>query len=218
MNIRINCLAKTQAFITMKDHKEDFRTNPTCRLINPAKSELGKISKNILEEINTKLRSTLGLNQWKSTKSVIEWFSNIESRKNSAFIQLDIKDFYPSITEKILDNAIELAKESTTISDDNIRIIKHCRKSLLFEKDTAWVKKGTAGNFDVTMGSYDGAEVCELVGIYILSALGQRIDKKDTGLYRDDGLIILRNCDGPTTDRIRKDIIRIFKQIGLKLK
>ena len=110
----------------MKDHKEDFCTNPTCRLINPAKSELGKISKNILEEINTKLTSTLGLNQWKSTKSVIEWFSNIESKKNSAFIQLDIKDFYPSITEKILDNAIELAKEYTTISDDNIRIIKHC--------------------------------------------------------------------------------------------
>ena len=53
--------------------------------------------------------------------------------------------------------------------------------------------------------------------IYILSALGQMIDKKDTGLYRDDGLIILRNCDGPTTDRIRKDIIRIFKQIGFKI-
>ena len=148
---------------------------------------------------------------------MIEWFSNIESKKNSAFIQLDIKDFYPQITEKILDNAIELAKEYTALSDDNIRIIKHCRKSLLFEKDTAWVNKGTAGNFDVTMGSYDGAEVCELIGIYILSALGKRIDKKDTGLYRDDGLIILRNCDGPTTDRIRKDIIRIFKQIGFKI-
>ena len=104
-----------------------------------------------------------------------------------------------------------------SINDDNIRIIKHCRKSLLFEKDTAWAKKGTAGNFDVTMGSYDGAEICELVGIYTLSTLGLRIDKKDTGLYRDDGLIILRNCDGPTTDRIRKDIIRIFKQIGFKI-
>ena len=69
----------------------------------------------------------------------------------------------------------------------------------------------------MTMGSYDGADVCELVGIYILSALGQRIDEKDTGLYRDDGFIILRNSDGPTTDRIRKDIIRIFKQIGFKI-
>ena len=88
---------------------------------------------------------------------------------------------------------------------------------VLFKKDTVWVKKGTAGNFDVTMGSYDGAEVCELVGIYILSTLGQKIHKKDTGLYQDNGLIILQNCDGPITDRIRKDIIRIFKQIGFKI-
>ena len=189
---------------------------PTCRLINPAKSELGKISKNILKEINTELRSTSELNQWKSTRSVIEWFNNIENKENCAFIQLDIKDFYPSITEKILDNAIEFTKEYTTIIDDNIRIIKHCRKSLLFEKDATWVKKGTAGKFDVTMGSYDRAEVCELVGIYILSTLAKRIDKKSTGLYRDDGLIILRKCDGPTTNRIRKDIIKIFKQIGSK--
>ena len=35
--------------------------------------------------------------------------------------------------------------------------------------------------------------------------------------FHDDGLIILRNCDGPTTDRIRKGIIRIFKQIGFKI-
>ena len=189
---------------------------PTCRLINPAKSELGKISKNIVGEINTELRSTSELNQWKSTRSVIEWFNNIENKENCAFIQLDIKDFYPSITEKILDNAIEFTKEYTTIIDDNIRIIKHCRKSLLFEKDATWVKKGTAGTYDVTMGSYDRAEVCELARIYILSTLA-KIDKKSTGFYRDDGLIILRKCDGPTTNRIRNDIIKIFKQIGFKI-
>ena len=129
---------------------------------------------------------------------MIEWFNNIENKENCAFIQLDIKDFYLSITEKILDNAIEFTKEYTTIIDDNIRIIKHCRKSLLFEKDATWVKKGTACKFDVTMGSYDRAQVCELVRIYILSTLAKRIDKKSTGLYRDDGLIILRKCDGPT--------------------
>ena len=69
----------------------------------------------------------------------------------------------------------------------------------------------------MTMGSYDGAEVCELIGIYILSTLAKRIDKKSTGLYRDDRLIIIKKCDGPTTDRIRKVIIKIFKQIGFKI-
>eukprot|EP00794_Sanderia_malayensis_P017157 gene17157-biopygen14763 len=46
----------------------------------------------------------------------------------------------------------------------------HSRKSLLFNDNNAWVKKDNR-NFDVTMGSYDGAEVCELVGLLILNKL-----------------------------------------------
>ena len=43
------------------------------------------------------------------------------------------------------------------------------------------------------MGSFDGAEVCELVGIYILCFLAKIIHKSDCGLYRDDGLLLLVN-------------------------
>lgn len=39
-------------FVTLKDHKPNFKNNTTCRLINPAKSEIGIISKQILEKIN----------------------------------------------------------------------------------------------------------------------------------------------------------------------
>ena len=45
------------------------------------------------------------------------------------------------------------------------------------------------------MGSYDGAEICELVGIYILTRLATVIKKIDCGLYRDDGLLILRSLN-----------------------
>ena len=38
-------------------------------------------------------------------------------------------------------------------------------KTLLFHDDTPWVKSGNE-EFDVPMGSYDGAEVCELVGFF----------------------------------------------------
>ena len=44
------------------------------------------------------------------------------------------------------------------------------------------------------MGNYDGAEVCKLIGTFILSKLG-KIDKKNTGLYHDNGLIVLRNMN-----------------------
>ena len=88
---------------------------------------------------------------------------------------------------------------------------------MLFDKETPWIKRGSQENFDVTMGNHDGAETCELVGCYILSILAERINKKDTGLYRDDGLIILRNCNRPKTDKTRKDIIKIIKQTGFKI-
>ena len=42
------------------------------------------------------------------------------------------------------------------------------------------------------MGSYDGAEVCELVGAYILNALATKYDKEQIGLYRDDGLAVFK--------------------------
>ena len=91
-------------------------------------------------------------------------------------IQLDIKEFYPCITEKSLNNAITFAENYISISKDDNRIIKHCRKT----------------TFDVTMGSYDGEELCELIGIYIQSLLTNIISKDKMGLYRDDGLFILR--------------------------
>ena len=45
---RIDALVEKDSFVTLKDHKPHFDNNPTCRLINPSKSEIGKISKKIL--------------------------------------------------------------------------------------------------------------------------------------------------------------------------
>ena len=41
-------MTKREAHITVKDHKDDFRNNPKCRLINPTKPEIGKVSQQIL--------------------------------------------------------------------------------------------------------------------------------------------------------------------------
>ena len=71
--------------------------------------------------------------------------------------------------------------------------------------------------FDVTMRSFDSAEVCELVGIFILCFLEKLINKKDCGLYRDDGLLILRNLNGQQIDRMCKIIIKIFKDISFTI-
>ena len=52
------------------------------------------------------------------------------------------------------------------------------RKTLLFNKEEPWIKKFGDENFDVPMGCFDGAEVCHLVGIYILNLLKAVIRRK----------------------------------------
>ena len=41
------------------------------------------------------------------------------------------------------------------------------------------------------MGSRHGAEISELIGLYILQGLKQTLPDKIIGIYRDDGLIAL---------------------------
>ena len=67
------------------------------------------------------------------------------------------------------------------------------------------------------MGSYDGAEVCELVGLFILHQLFQLVGVKNIGIYRDNGLAILENASGPTSERIKKKIIKLFHQHGFNI-
>ena len=157
------------------------------------------------------------VNQWKNSTSVIEWFRNLEDKKNSTFIKIDIREFYRSITETILDKALLFAKQDHNISNDNTRLIKHCRKSLLISNNEAWKKKQTESCFHMTMRSFDGAELCELVGIYILCSLAKLINKEDCGFYRDDGLLILWNLNGQQIHPMPKNIIKTFKDIGFAI-
>ena len=208
---RMQANGTNNCFVTLKDHKENFENNPTTRLINPAKNEIGRISKSILDKINANLNKALGINQWKNTAKVVSWFKSIVNKSNYTFTVFDIKEFYPSIKESLLGEAINFAKERTEITKNDIETIFHARKSLLFDHKTTWIKK-TGGLFDVTMGAYDGAEVCELVGTFLLTLLSRKYNKNDIGLYRDDGLAVFKDMNGQRNKKLK----RIFKRHSKK--
>ena len=65
------------------------------------------------------------------------------------------------------------------------------------------------------MGSYDGAEICKLVGGFLVNNLSHVIDKTSVGLYRDDGLGLLKSHSGPETERKWKEIIKTFNTYNL---
>ena len=85
---RINTTAQRESFVTLKDHKSNFDNNPTCRLINPSKSEIGRVSKLILDRINTKVIETTRINQWKNTKSVLSGLIKLQIRANTHLLHL----------------------------------------------------------------------------------------------------------------------------------
>ena len=84
------------------------------------------------------------------------------------------------------------------------------RKTLLFHACVPWVKQSDNEDFDVPMGSYDGAEVCELVGAFLLNNFSRIIDKSNVGLYRDDGLGVFKSHSGLETEKKTK---RNYKNI-----
>ena len=94
---RMEIYAEREAFITLKDHKENFRSKPTCRLINRAKTEIGIVSKQLVEKIYRNEREITHLQQWKS---------DLKDKSDKTFIKFDIVEFYPSISEELLEGAI----------------------------------------------------------------------------------------------------------------
>ena len=147
---------------------------------------------------------------------MISWFKGIHNKRLCRFIQLDIIKFYPSISEKLLRNAINFAKAFLPVDDNTVEILMHCRKSLLFDGKNIWSKIHNP-SFDVTMGSFDGAEICELVGLYLLHQMREKFPDINFGLYRDDGLGFTMGINSSQLGRIKKSIIQLYKSNDLKI-
>ena len=98
---RMECEAN--AFITIKDHKQEFPNSIKCRVINPASNNLGRVSKRILYKVNHNCRVASGVNQCRSTQDVLQWFSNVHSanptKEKAKFLQFDICEFYSATTK-----------------------------------------------------------------------------------------------------------------------
>ena len=115
----------------------------------------------------------------------------------------------------LLNTALQFASNYVNITDEERHIILHAKKSLLYNTVEPWGKKTSSGLFDVTMGSFDGRETCELIGAYLLHNIKDAHDY-DFGLNRDDGLGITK-ASPRQTEKIKKDLRNIFGKHGLKI-
>ena len=72
---RVEKYQSSSAYILLKDHKPNILSKPECHLINPAKTGLGKISKQIIERITLAVKNVISVNKWRNPQDVINWFS-----------------------------------------------------------------------------------------------------------------------------------------------
>ena len=100
-----------------------------------------------------------------------------------------------------------------TITQEDEDIIFACKESVLFNENSPWVKR-EGEEFDVTMGSFDGAETTDLVGLFLLHQL-QHLPV-DLGLYRDDGLAVSA-LTNRLTEKLWQQIKKVYEDNGLKV-
>ena len=101
---------------------------------------MGKVSKQIVENVNRKVRAKTNMNQWKNSNDVINWFKNIKNKTNHTMICFDICDFYPSITNTLLQKALMFASKYPNISKEDIDIITHTKRTTLYKDGQPWEK------------------------------------------------------------------------------
>ena len=93
INDRLGKFQKKDAYILFKDHKPNFINKLQTRLINPSKTELGKISKNIIQNIVTNVREASHCNLWRNSLETIEWFRGIKTKVKLALYNLTSMTF-----------------------------------------------------------------------------------------------------------------------------
>ena len=133
----------------------------------------------------------------KNSNEAIHWFSNIKEKQNCKFIQLNIKKFYPTIFEKALNKGMNLARNNTSVSQDNIWIIKQCRKSPLFYNKEAWKKKRARQLLWGHNGQQSWHRAFRVIwlSIWIQSLLENILEKDQMGLYQGGRLIVVCNIN-----------------------
>ena len=204
-----------EAFLTLKDHKQEFQTNPKVRLINPTKPEVGRVAKKILDDMVKEIKAkNENIMLATNTREVLEWFKSIRNKKIFKFINFDIDSFYASITPALFKEALEWAIQYTNMTEQQKKVVFQASKSFLYSRGEAWVKKGDT-NFDIAMGAYHGAQACEIVGLFMLSKL-VGLPNFQAIMYRDDGLGITPSSPRQT-EKLRQTIIKVFKDKDLDI-
>ena len=110
---RMEKLTERKAFISIKDYKANFPNNIQCRLINPARNNLGKVTQQIIRNAVSSVKEQTKLNLWMGTNEVLKWYEATK-KQGAQFILYDIEAYYPSISEQLWNLQTDITRSKKT--------------------------------------------------------------------------------------------------------
>ena len=190
--------------------EENYKKDGQKKTIYVSNATYGSMHKSAWTYIHF-IKDKTKYNHWKNTQDVIKWFGDILNKK-IIYIHCIRGDFYPSITEELLDKALDVASHYKEITTNERRIIKHTKKTTLYNNNMPWCK--IRSDFNVTMCSFNGEETWELVGLFLLSQLTHL--NVNIGLNRNDGPATCTKSP-KQVEAIEKEMCKIFKHNSLQI-
>ena len=76
MEDRVEKMASKAAYITMKDHKDNFVNK--MPFYKSSKIYISHVSKTILSKLRAAIVDKNNTNLWRNTMTVLEWFKNVD--------------------------------------------------------------------------------------------------------------------------------------------
>ena len=146
--------------------------------------------------------------------AVIEIVNECIRKPNKLWVDQG-RELYHKLMQDGLDNN-NISTHSTYNEGDSVIVGRFIRplKAKIYKKITAndsiWLKKDNR-NFDVTMQSFDGAEMCQLVDLYLLKIPKIEFGRKNLKLGRDDGCSCFKNKPGSELEKSKRRYVKFLR-------
>ena len=91
---------------------------------------------------------------------------------------------------------MSFAQKDIATTPKDMKVIFHSKKSLFYHNENSCIKKDSIDELKVRVGSYDSAEVCQILVLFMFNKPGREYNIKNIALHKYNILSIFKNKNG----------------------
>ena len=103
-----------------------------------------------------------------------------------------MQEFFPSVKEDLLKEAMPFAQKDIVTTPKDMKVIFHSKKSLFYHNENSWIKRDSIDESQVGVGSYDKAEVCQTLVLFMFNKPDREYNIKNIVFHKYNVLSIFK--------------------------